>query len=247
AATRGFTERRNIQKKSGSAAGKENQFLPIPYSAEEVNAIDNMLDFSTVLTGSFATESRFRELAADASLIHLSAHSSVTKNQPVIYFSGLYDAENDGVLEPGEIASLGLKSEMVVLSSCSSGLGDPDAEEGITGMNKSLIEGGAKSAISTLWEINDAYTSRFMQMFYDHLSVGISKSEALRRTRADFISQVNSDPYYWGAFVLYGADSPMHIEKKNYIFIAFQYVSLGLAGLFVVMVYIRRLTRKISN
>lgn len=240
--SRGFAERRSIQGNQDGSNTK--QFLPLKYSAEEVNSIDNMLDFSTVLTGSFATESRFRELAADASLIHLSAHSSVTRNQPVIYFSGLYDAEHDGILEPGEIASLGLKSELVVLSSCSSGLGDPDAEEGVTGMNRALIEGGAKSVISTLWEINDEYTSRFMEMFYDHLSVGITKSEALRRTRADFISQVNPDPYYWGAFVLYGADSPMHIEKKNYVFIAFQYVSLGLAGLFVVMVYVRRLTRR---
>lgn len=245
--SRGFAERRNIQKKSGSNNERENLFLPLKYSVEEVNSIDNMLDFSTVLTGSFATESRFRELAADASLIHLSAHSSVTMNQPVIYFSGLYDAENDGVLEPGEIASLGLKSEMVVLSSCSSGLGDPDAEDGVTGMNKALLEGGAKSVISTLWEISDEYTAVFMQMFYDHLSVGISKSEALRRTRADFISQVNSDPYYWGAFVLYGADSPMHIEKKNYVFIAFQYISLGFVGMFVMLVYLRRLTRRVRS
>ncbi|MBV6510891.1 MAG: hypothetical protein FMNOHCHN_00369 [Ignavibacteriaceae bacterium] len=241
--SRGFAERRSIQGNTDGSNTK--QFLPLKYSAEEVNSIDNMLDFSTVLTGSFATESRFRELAADASLIHLSAHSSVTKNQPVIYFSGLYDAEHDGILEPGEIASLGLKSEMVVLSSCSSGLGDPDAEEGVTGLNRALIEGGAKSVISTLWEINDEYTSRFMEMFYDHLSVGISKSEALRRTRSDFISQVNSDPYYWGAFILYGADSPMHIEKKNYIFIMFQYLSIGFAGAFVLLVYIRRLTRQL--
>ncbi len=237
-----FAQRRGLMKDKPDA--KESVMLPLRFSLSEVNNIDNMLDFATVLSGSFATESRFKELASTASLIHLSTHSVLYRNQPVIFFSNLYDAANDGFLEAGEIASLNLSADLVVLSSCGSGLGTSSANEGVVGFNKALLEGGAKSVVSTLWEIDDKYTAAFMALFYHQLSVGVSKSEALRRAKDEFIKTIDPNPYYWGAFVLYGSDSQMHIEKKNYVFIVMQYISLGFVFMFIILIYFRRLTRK---
>lgn len=237
-----FSERRGLMKDSPTS--KASVMLPLRYSMSEVENINNMLDFATVLSGSFATESRFKELAADASLIHLSTHSALFREQPLIFFSNLYDVQNDGFLEAGEIASLNLHADLVVLSSCGSGLGSSAANEGVVGFNKALLEGGAKSVLSTLWEIDDKYTAVFMSLFYHQLSVGVSKSEALRRAKSEFIRTIDPNPYYWGAFVLYGSDASMHIEKKNYIFIIMQYVSLAFLFSFILLIYLRRLTRK---
>ena len=53
--------------------------------------------------------------------------------------------EDDGFLELGEIVQLNLNSDLVVLSSCRSGLGRIDAAEGIIGMQKAFIDAGSRS------------------------------------------------------------------------------------------------------
>src|SRR3972149_5536006 len=86
------------------------------------------------------------------------------------FYSNNDDEENDGFLEAGEIVQLKLNSDLVVLSSCKSGLGTIDASEGIIGMTKAFFEAGVKSMVVSLWEVNDKYTSKFMTSFYKKLS-----------------------------------------------------------------------------
>ena len=104
---------------------------------------------------------------------------------------------------------------MVVLSSCNSGLGTVSESEGIVGMTKAFFEAGSKSIVVSLWEVNDKYTSKFMSLFYKHLSSGLNKSEALRLTKLDFIKQQSPNPYFWGAFVLAGNTSPLKFEDNS--------------------------------
>jgi CHAT domain-containing protein len=145
----------------------------------------------------------------------------------VIFFSNLYDPDNDGFLEAGEIVQLKLNSDLVVLSSCNSGLGRIDESEGIIGMAKAFFEAGARSIVVSLWEVNDKYTSKLMTAFYRKLNDGLDKSEALRQAKIEFIKEYSANPYYWGAFVLSGDITKIPIEH--------QYISTKvIAGLVIV-------------
>ena len=110
------------------------------------------------------------------------------------------------------MAQLKLNSDLIVLSTCNSGLGLIDESEGVLGMAKAFFEAGAKSVIVSLWEVNDKYTSKFMELFYENLSKGLDKSEALRQAKIGFIKNYSSNPYYWGAFVLNGNTSTMNLK-----------------------------------
>jgi CHAT domain-containing protein len=145
-------------------------------------------------------------------LIHLSTHSFLYEKQPLILFSNSNDPENDGFLEAGEIVKMKLNSDLVVLSSCNSGLGEIDPAEGILGMSKAFFEAGSKSVVVSLWDVNDKYTSKFMGLFYRRLSEGHNKSKALRFAKIDFIKEYSPNPYYWGAFILSGNTGSISLE-----------------------------------
>jgi len=202
------------------------RLFPLEYSKEEINSIDGTIADNVVLLSEDATESNFKKNAPLSNVVHISSHSFLLKDQPLILFSPQEDGLDDGFLELGEIVQLNLNSELVVLSSCRSGLGRVDEAEGIIGMQKAFFEAGSKSVLVSLWDVSDKYTSYFMKEFYKYLNEGNSKSEALRRAKLDFIKNYSANPYYWSAFVLSGNSSAIEFEYSSTN--VFVYYILGL-------------------
>ncbi|MCB0753099.1 MAG: CHAT domain-containing protein, partial [Ignavibacteriae bacterium] len=193
---------------------RDIKMLPLRYSAKEIEDIEGYFGDDVVLLGREATESNFKKNSSYSSIIHISTHSFLFKNNPVIIFGG--DEDNDGYLETGEVAGLKLESDLVVLSSCKSGLGEENNAEGILGMQKAFFDAGASSILLSLWDVSDKQTSIFMKFFYEFLSENIDKSEALRKAKIKFINEVDPNPYYWAAFTLSGNSNSIFIEKKSF-------------------------------
>lgn len=119
---------------------------------------------------------------------------------------------------------------LVVLSACETALGGPNAEGiEISGLSYYFLNGGAKSVIASLWQVNDGSTSQLMQNFYSNLANNsndsqITKAAALRQAQLKFLQSNDSSnnlaqrgitaaqpvksnlshPYYWAPFVLIG-------------------------------------------
>jgi len=191
------------------------KMFPLKFSEDEIKSIDGTIDNNVILLSGEATESNFKKNAPNSNIVHISSHSFLIKDQPLIMFSPQSDQKDDGFLELGEIVQLGLNSELVVLSSCRSGLGRIDEAEGIIGMQKAFFEAGSKSIVVTLWDVNDKYTSYFMKEFYKQLASGKSKSEALKDAKLEFIKNYSANPYYWSAFVLSGNPSAIKLEQAS--------------------------------
>jgi len=191
------------------------KMFPLKFSEDEIISIDETIDNNVILLSAEATESNFKENVPNSNIVHISSHSFLIKDQPLVMFSPQPDQLDDGFLELGEIVQLGLNSELVVLSSCRSGLGRIDAAEGIIGMQKAFFEAGSKSVLVTLWDVNDKYTFYFMKEFYKQLASGKSKSEALKETKLEFIKNYSANPYYWSAFILSGNPSAIKLEQAS--------------------------------
>ena len=208
-----FAERRGLLEESGGLPRNVAMF-PLKYSGEEITQINNLIDADRILTDNAATETGFKENAELSKIIHLSTHSFFFNKQPVIFFTNNNDEKNDGFLEAGEIVQLKLNSDLVVLSSCNSGLGNIDASEGIIGMTKAFFEAGTKSVVVSLWEVNDKYTSKLMTLLYKKLSEGYDKDEAMRLAKIDFIKNYSPNPYFWSAFILSGNTDKIELNSK---------------------------------
>ena len=60
-----------------------------------------------------------------------------------------------------------------------------------------------RSALVTLWDVNDRSTAEFMGRFYHHLRAGSEKAWALREAMRD-LREKYAHPYFWAPFVLVG-------------------------------------------
>ena len=83
--------------------------------------------------------------------------------------------------------------ELLALSACRTALGDRDSELGFAGL---ALQAGARSAIGTLWYVDDVATSAFFVQLYRYLDEGLPKAEALQATRramASGLIRLNGD------------------------------------------------------
>ena len=108
----------------------------------------------------------------------------------------------DGILSAYEARNLNLQgTELTVISSCESALGEIKPGEGLYSMQRAFLEAGSKSVITTLWKINDQTAMEFMSIFYEKYFENNSIEEAFKIAQNDIISKYDL-PYYWAAFIL---------------------------------------------
>ncbi len=191
------------------AEGGPMRFPALPFAAGEVRTIGRMFPRAkrTILTGRKASELRLKALPlGDYRVIHIAAHGFFQDGRwwrSAMRLRGEPDAAEDGLLQPADIESLRLPSELVVLSGCRTGSGEFRRGEGLEGLTGSFFSAGARSLLLSLWSVNDRATARFMKTFYKAWTEGRTKEEALRRAKILALSK-GEPPFVWGAFVLMG-------------------------------------------
>ena len=185
------------------------KFYRLRYSNEEVRRISSEIPKSTILTREKASEDLVKRAnLSDYKVIHFAAHGLIDDQKPsrsAIVLTLDNDPAEDGFLQMREILNLKLNADLVVLSSCQTGLGQFIRGEGIEGLSRAFFYAGASSVLMSLWNINDQVSSQFMERFYLHLKSSETLAEALRAVKLEMInSSVVSHPYYWAPFVLNG-------------------------------------------
>lgn len=109
----------------------------------------------------------------------------------------------DGILTAEEISNLDLRhTEFVVLSACETGLGT-SSEEGVFGLQRGFKLAGVKSLLMSLWKVDDKATAKLMQMFYENISKGLNKTQALKEAQKRISNESKtSHPYFWAGWIL---------------------------------------------
>lgn len=190
---------------------------PLPHTRAEVLGLKRLFgEAATVKLGAEATKITALTESIDADVLHFACHALVDAKMPL--HSGLVlsrseasrdgeSAGDNGFLQVWEIfQKMRLNAELVVLSACKTGLGQEIRGEGLIGLTRAFQYAGARNLVVSLWEINDASTSVFMEGFYGALKSGARKEEAMREGIAAVAAHPEwSAPYYWSAFVLIGS------------------------------------------
>ncbi len=185
------------------------KFYRLRYSDEEVRRISGQIPRSRVLTREKASEDLVKRAnLADYRMLHFAAHGLIDDQKPArsaIVLTLDNDPTEDGFLQMREILNLKLNADLVVLSSCQTGLGQFIRGEGVEGLSRAFFYAGASSVLMSLWTVNDQVASQFMERYYLHLKGMQTQADALRQVKLEMIdSGVVSHPYYWAAFILNG-------------------------------------------
>ena len=189
-----------------------DHFSPLPYSAKEVKNIGRLFPKSKeVFLYEDASEANLKNaLESSHRFVHIASHSFANIDQP--QYSGIACAtpdttqqKEDGMLYVGEVYDLAINSDLVVLSSCESGVGKLATGEGMLGLNRSFVYAGVPNVIFSLWKVYDEATGNMMTSFYKNTLKGQSYSKALRTAKLEMLKDPKTaSPDIWSAFLLVG-------------------------------------------
>ena len=78
-------------------------------------------------------------------------------------------------------------ADLVVLSACDTAVGPLQGQEGIANLSRAFLLAGARTVVSTLWQIDDSSSLFLMKRFYAHLSANRSAASALTAAKRDML------------------------------------------------------------
>ena len=116
-------------------------------------------------------------------------------------------SNEDYHLTAGDVESLQLDADLVVLSACHTARGTINSE-GVVGLARAFQIAGARSIVTALWAIPDRATQFFMEHFYHNLGDGLAVADAIRATQAKMHeNKVFNEVINWGSFKVFGANA----------------------------------------
>ncbi|WP_299452895.1 CHAT domain-containing protein [uncultured Microscilla sp.] len=184
----------------------------LPESKVEVSTVYNFFkqqkhDAAAYLSKA-ATRREFLSQVSKLDILHIASHSTANLREARlarIHFAPQPQADST-YLYAESIYYLPLKAQLVVLSSCESGVGKFETGEGVMSLARGFLHAGAQSVVSSLWEADDVYTKKLMILFYNRaLFQKVPYSQALSFAKRQLLSQEPQlHPKYWSNFILIG-------------------------------------------
>ncbi|MGB0930046.1 MAG: CHAT domain-containing protein [Chitinophagales bacterium] len=169
---------------------------------------------ATALFYEMASKEQLLEYIEDYKHILLSTHGfSDTENAALsglnLYVEGEGENTNSsnekGKLYLSEVMNLQLKADLVVLSSCESGVGKLQQGEGMMALHRAFLYAGASNIVYSLFKVPQDSTSKLVQAFFGHVLEGDVYSTALHKAKLGLIEDESIEPIDWAGFALIGA------------------------------------------
>ncbi|MCP2729862.1 CHAT domain-containing protein, partial [Limnofasciculus baicalensis] len=187
-----------------SDEAKKAELGPLPAVIDEIQTIVGIRGGqSQSLLNQSSTEENLKSKSQNFSIIHLATHGEFKgelDNSYILLWNQL--------LRLNQVGELGWNKrqppiELLVLSACKTGEGNDKVELGFAGF---AVKAGVKSALASLWYVDDAGTSKLMVDFYQQLKTAPIKAEALRQAQLTMLKDDSlKHPYYWSAFTMIGS------------------------------------------
>jgi len=183
-----------------------SKLLSVP---EEVNLLSNLYGLQAVtvlLNQNFTLENFTQAMKQEVySIVHIASHgqfdSDPAKTFILTYHGRLTMNRLEQLIRLSEIRQEPL--ELLSLSACETAVGDDQAALGLGGL---AIKAGAKSALASLWLVDDAATTQLMKEFYQQWQQkNVSKAKALQLAQQRLLKQPRyRHPVFWSPFLLIG-------------------------------------------
>jgi CHAT domain-containing protein len=181
-------------------------FPPLPHVAEELQSIHEIYGGTVLQNKTFTIPNMEKGLEATPyTIVHIASHAQFDRDIDKTFLLTYEDKLSMSRLEQ----FLGLSKfrtdavELLTLSACETAAGDDRAALGLAGL---AIKAGARSALATLWVVNDPASAAMVSLFYRQLqNPAVSKAKALQQAQLKLLEDPRyRHPNYWSAFLLIG-------------------------------------------
>ncbi|HEY9506230.1 MAG TPA: CHAT domain-containing tetratricopeptide repeat protein [Gemmatimonadales bacterium] len=197
----------------------------LPETAPEAQAVTRALPGARLIVGRRAGEPGVRAALAGGGIVHLATHGELNPRNPM--FSRLAtapgrsdDPADNGWLEVHEVLGISVRSSLVFLSGCETGLGAAWSTEFAAGedfatLARAFLYAGARNVVATLWRVDDRGAAEFATRFYRHFPA-VPAAEALALAQRDMLAGSRwRSPYHWAGYVVSGEGGEVRGAQKE--------------------------------
>jgi len=196
--------REKVRLLSGGLTEGVQGFPPLPNVASELLAVQRLYGGDVLLNQDFIASKLEKVLKeGQFSIVHIASHGNFESDVENTFILTFDDKLTMDRLDQfvGLFKFRDEPLELLTLSACETAAGDDRAALGLAGV---AIKAGARSALASLWFIDDKATSELIAEFYRQLhDPTVSKAIALQRAQVNLLEHpIYQHPAYWSPFLL---------------------------------------------
>ncbi|MEO5330566.1 MAG: CHAT domain-containing protein [Magnetococcus sp. YQC-5] len=181
-------------------------FPPLPNVPGEVEHVRGLFPGRVLMDDAFTVRDAVGALATEPySIVHIASHGQFDRDPKKTFLLA-----SDGKLSLDRLQEMIGQSkfreqpvELLTLSACQTAVGDDRAALGLAGV---ALKAGARSALASLWFVDDEATAGLVTAFYQNIrDTRQSKAIALKNAQQKLIHNKSTEhPGLWAAFILIG-------------------------------------------
>ncbi len=197
-------DRKNLRVLVAGLSKAVQGFPPLPYVKPEMEVITQLFPSESLFNERFRSSNLEKALRnKEFNILHIASHGEFQGDVGKTFLLTF-----DGRLSLNRLDEyVGLLQfrneplELITLSACDTAAGDDLAALGIAGI---AIKAGARSALATLWHVNDLATSILIGEFYRQIKISsCTRAAALRRAQLKLLHDPRYEhPGYWSPFLM---------------------------------------------
>jgi CHAT domain-containing protein len=196
--------RERIEVLSAGLTESVQGFPALPNAAGELEAISSLYKTHRLLNQDFRMPQLEREMKENPfTIVHIASHGKFERDAKKSFLLTFDEKLTMDRLSQvvGYFRFRDQPLELLSLSACQTAAGDDRAALGLAGI---AIKAGARSALATLWFVNDEASSALVVEFYRQLKdPALSKAQALRQAQLKVMENPDfQHPIYWAPFLL---------------------------------------------
>ncbi|WP_245587404.1 CHAT domain-containing protein [Cylindrospermum stagnale] len=189
----------------------KQKFPKLRFAKKELDAIKQAnpanISVSPLLDTNFRIKNFKNEINTSSfQVLHLATHGEFSSSPEKTFL--LTSDEQIVVKEVGNLFRKQAQNqsepiELLVLSACETAAGDKRATLGISGV---AVQAGARSAVASLWSLDDEISVEFTEKFYKQLvDPNLTKAQALQQAQIELKNSPGREhPRYWAPYILLG-------------------------------------------
>jgi CHAT domain-containing protein len=170
----------------------------------ELMAVKDLYGGQVLMNEAFSISNVEKELGKEPfSIVHIASHGNFggdVNNTFILAYNEKFTMDRFGQWA-GLFKYREEPLDLLTLSACETAAGDERAALGLAGI---AVRAGARSALATLWHVNDPASNELVVEFYQQLrNSSVSRAAALRAAQLKLLGDLRYDhPGYWAPFLL---------------------------------------------
>jgi CHAT domain-containing protein len=164
---------------------------------------------TTLLNRRFVLDNVREEIRREPyAIVHFASHGEFRSEKERTFLVAFEEKvtldQLEDLIKPQTTRDLGKPVELLTLSACQTAAGDDRAALGLAGV---ALKAGARSAVASLWCVNDESSAELIAEFYRELAgdPNISKAHALRNAQIKLMQDPNrAHPIHWAPYLVIG-------------------------------------------